>query len=154
MKNHLTRWVVKVAEAKARAKESGQIIGDADLAEVITEKLESAGMKSVDRGAVNHWLKGRRQPNVSQFIALCDALKIAPADVIGSPRAVVRTLELREPTAAAWPPLSPEAEAIIQQIRHAEPAAQMMALTVAKAALDQAAPELRKPRTKNARSSQ
>lgn len=150
MKNSLLRWVDQLVAAKERAKDREQIVGDADLAALVTEKLESAGMKKVDRGAVNHWLKGRRQPNVSQFIALCQALKVDPADVLVGHSEKVVSFQMREPPAAPWPTLSAEAEAVITRIRRADPTAQQMALAVAKAALEESPQALDREPGKNA----
>lgn len=149
MTNNLLHWVDHLVAAKERAKDRAQIVGDADIAAMVTEKLESAGMKKVDRGAVNHWLKGRRQPNVSQFIALCHALRVDPADVLIGNTEKVISFQLREPAAGPWPTLSAEAEAVITRIRRADPTAQQMALAVAKAALEESPQQLGREPGKN-----
>jgi transcriptional regulator with XRE-family HTH domain len=153
MKQHLLGWVPKIYAAKESAKAAGEITGDTDLSATVSEKLQQAGMKKVDRGAVNHWLKGARQPNVSQFIALCDALKVSPATILSDdPNKVVRikARRARELDPPPGPPLDPEAEEIIAAIRQAEPSAQRVALAVAKAALEKSAPKSKKQKTKHA----
>lgn len=136
MKQHLTNWVTKLAAAKNAAKEAREISGDADLAAVVSEKLLRAGMKEVDRGAINHWMNGIRQPNVPQFIALCEALKVSPAEILGGTPSKVIGFHAREPEPAPWGALNPKLEQIITDIRQADPETQRVALAVAKAALD------------------
>lgn len=68
--------------AKQAAKDRGDIKGDADLAVRVSESLEAMGLPKVDRGAVNHWIKGRNQPSMAQFLALCSALSVTPSDAL------------------------------------------------------------------------
>lgn len=83
MNPEFTSWIAPIAAAKEAAKASGQIKGDADLAAAVSEILETNGLKGVDRGAVNHWLKGRNPPSIVQFLALCKALGLNPSTVFG-----------------------------------------------------------------------
>ena len=75
----MTAWRDALSGAKQEAKSKGDIKGDADLAARVSELLEEMGLPKVDRGAVNHWLKGRNPPSMAQFIALCTALSISPS---------------------------------------------------------------------------
>lgn len=51
---------------------------DADLAAEVSEQLE----QEIGRGAVNHWLTGRNDPTITQFMALCTALGADPGQVL------------------------------------------------------------------------
>jgi len=82
MKTELTCWAGPIAKAKQAAKASGRIKGDVDLAATVSEILERAGLPGkINRAGLNHWMTGRTQPNMAQFLALCEALGISPAEV-------------------------------------------------------------------------
>lgn len=84
MKTDLTCWTGPIAKAKQEAKASGRIKGDVDLAVTVSEMLEQAGLPGkINRAGLNHWITGRRQPTMAQFLALCEALEISPAEVFG-----------------------------------------------------------------------
>lgn len=151
MKNNLMGWVSKLSAAKESAKAAGNIDGDADLSSIISEKLESANMKKVDRGAVNHWLKGRRQPNVSQFIALCDALSITPADALSTTPANIVQFQVREPAPPPWVDFTPDETEVIAEIARATPDVRRLALAVAKAALDKGGSQTNQSNRKRAK---
>lgn len=76
MKDIENPWRATLAKARQEAKDSGLLSTDADIAAAVSEVLEEWGQPGVERGAVNHWFTGRNQPNLSQFMALCRALKI------------------------------------------------------------------------------
>jgi transcriptional regulator with XRE-family HTH domain len=136
MKPDLPAWVSRLAAAKKAAKEAGLIKGDADLSAAISETLQPDGKEKINRAAINHWLNGVRQPNVQQFLALCAALKVSPAKILGEDPCTVINFQAREPDPPPWSPLPPDLEQIITDIRCAEPAARQMALAVAKTALE------------------
>jgi len=73
-------------QSEASRQAAGRITGDVDLAETVTGLLEQAGIPGkINRAGLNHWLTGRRQPSMAQFLALCEALEVSPADVFGRP---------------------------------------------------------------------
>jgi transcriptional regulator with XRE-family HTH domain len=74
------RWYLR---AQAIKRDKGLV--DADLSEQIAAELkEGPGM--VERGAVNHWLNGKRQPKLAQFLALCKVLDVSPHELLfGTP---------------------------------------------------------------------
>jgi hypothetical protein len=106
MTSHLLNWPRKLVAAKEAAKEAakatGQIVSDVTLSVIISEKLLAAGLQPVERGAVNHWLKGRRQPNVSQFIALCETLSVSPGEILNPRAQNIIDLPAREPGASSY----------------------------------------------------
>lgn len=136
MKPDLPAWVSRLVAAKEAAKEARIIKGAADLSAAVSDTLQQEGMKKINRAAINHWMNGVRQPNVQQFLALCIALKVSPAKILGDEPCTVINFQAREPDPPPWAPLPPDLEQIITDIRTAEPAARRMALAVAKTALE------------------
>ena len=63
-------WRGFLNAAKARAKDAGRIDGDSDLAEIVSDILEENGRPRITRGALNHWLTGKRPPSLHQFLTL------------------------------------------------------------------------------------
>lgn len=82
MKNRFNAWTAVLKEAKEEAKRCGTIKGDVDLAETVTEILESEGLRGGTRGWLNHFFTGKREPSVSEFIAICESLKLDPGSVM------------------------------------------------------------------------
>lgn len=116
-------WIGPIVKAKQAKKDAGEIKGDADLAASVSLLLEEVGLPGVDRGGLNHWLTGKRQPSVAQFLALCGALDIAPEQAFGGG---MRRLNRRMDPAVA------EAVSIMEST---DTAGQAMALTGIKFAL-------------------
>lgn len=148
MKSHLLNWSAKLTAAKEAAKALGQVKGDSDLAAIVSEKIKAAGLSSVDRGAVNHWLKGRRYPNVPQFIALCEALNVQPAEVLALSTYQsenVVSFRAREPARANY--ITDEESEIFDRLRSAPTATRRLALAAALGVLEKSGPTKR-PRRK------
>jgi transcriptional regulator with XRE-family HTH domain len=80
----LSFWRKTLSSAKATLKAKGEISGDATIAATVSDELEEIGEEGIQRTTINHWLSGKRLPNIAQFIALCRALKVSPADAIGA----------------------------------------------------------------------
>lgn len=72
--NDDSTWKAIAARLKdaARAYKDSYLKKDVDLAAEI----------GVERGIFNHWLNGRRIPKVTEFIALCQVLRVEPSEVI------------------------------------------------------------------------
>lgn len=69
--------------ARDLAKESGRLAGDAEVAAQVSDTLQDLpGEREIQRTAVNHWLTGRRIPNLAQFITLCEALELDPGSLL------------------------------------------------------------------------
>lgn len=147
MKTHLLRWTAKLADAKESAKAAGQIVGDIDLATIVSEKIKAAGLSPVDRGAVNHWLKGRRLPNVPQFLALCEALNVHPADILATGNDKIVQFRARDPGKNHY--MTDEEADIYERLREAPMATRRLALAAAMAVLEKSGtaskPQRRKP---------
>lgn len=62
----------------ARKKELGRRVPEREIAAAV----EAATGKQSERSLVGMWLQGRREPYVSQFIALCEKLELDPAEVL------------------------------------------------------------------------
>lgn len=84
MKTNLNCWRDFICKAKESAKSKGKISGDSDIAAAVTEILEENNFPKVERGAINHWLKGVRNPSIQQFIAICIALNVSPKDAFNN----------------------------------------------------------------------
>ena len=94
-------WRSFLNEEKVCAKDTGKISGDSDLAEIVSDILEENGRPRVTRGAVNHWLTGKRPPLIPQFIALCQALGTSPAAAMSGDRGAVFASETGRLSASA-----------------------------------------------------
>lgn len=68
-----TKWCARARQAKERAGKS-----DADLSAAVTD---IAGRKA-GRAQVNHWFTGKREPTLSQFMALCEELGADPGAIL------------------------------------------------------------------------
>lgn len=140
MKDLIPNWPKRLFALKEAMKARGEIAGDIDLATTISELLDAVHQPVVERGAVNHWLKGRRQPNVAQFIALCRALKVSPADILADDRyhlPACTDLPVRQNAEAAriYEHASAEITDIITLLNRATPEARRLAIAAAKGVL-------------------
>lgn len=68
-----TRWTVRAVEAKRRSEKT-----DADLAAAVTDITK----RKAGRAQVNHWFTGKREPTLSQFMALCAEIGADPGYVL------------------------------------------------------------------------
>jgi DNA-binding transcriptional regulator YdaS (Cro superfamily) len=148
MKNDYTSWIGKISAAKEAAKAAGLIAGDIDISTIVSEKIKAAGLKPVDRGAVNHWLKGRRQPNVTQFVALCEALRVSPAEVLSSTDKTVVQFRAKEQNPPRYLDLDDEDLLAIEQINRATPENRKLALAAALGVLKKSSDSQEKKTTK------
>lgn len=64
-------WWARAKAVKAKAQKY-----DADIAAYVSENSE----RKAGRAEVNHWFNMKREPTISQFIALCDYLGLDPGD--------------------------------------------------------------------------
>jgi hypothetical protein len=124
MKTDLKCWIGPIVKAKQAAKAAGLIKGDVDLAEIVTDMLGQAGLPGkINRAGLNHWMTGRRQPTMAQFLALCEALGISPAEVFD--RGVTKTIR----------PLPEPIKEVVSIMENTDETGQVMALGGIKAAL-------------------
>jgi hypothetical protein len=72
-------WSVIARQAKAKLAESGMPDKDRHIADFV----QATTGKNSKRALVNMWLRGEREPYLSQFFALCSYLKIDPASALG-----------------------------------------------------------------------
>lgn len=63
---------------KGKKDKIGRSLTQADMAEAI----EKESGKDTARALVGHWLKGIREPYISQFVALCRQLGVEPEEAI------------------------------------------------------------------------
>jgi hypothetical protein len=68
-----TKWMVRAVEAKRRSKKT-----DAELAAAVTDITK----RTAGRAQVNHWFTGKREPTLSQFMALCAEIGADPGYVL------------------------------------------------------------------------
>lgn len=78
---YMSNWSDWPSRAKA-LKAEGQKKDDAEISVLVSEILEASGREAVGRGAVNHWLTGKRVPNVFQYFALCQVLECDPKSLL------------------------------------------------------------------------
>lgn len=136
MKTDLLSWVNKLQAAKEAAKATGHIVGDSDLAAIVSDKIEAAKLSKVDRGAVNHWLNGRRHPNVPQFIALCEALNVSPGQILGAAAADDKVVHFRINDAAVASYIPDVDAAMFDRLRQAPESTRRLALAAAMGVLE------------------
>lgn len=67
-------WRDVCAPVVERAKREAGSPVDEDTAAAVNE-LQS---RSAERGQVNHWINGKREPTINQFMALCEVLQVDP----------------------------------------------------------------------------
>jgi transcriptional regulator with XRE-family HTH domain len=66
-------WRHRAEEEKRAARKT-----DADLAAEVSELVGH----EVGRALVNHWFRGRREPSLQEFMALCAALGADPGQIL------------------------------------------------------------------------
>lgn len=137
MKDLLPDWQARLSAAKQTLKDKGEIAGDTDVAQRVTELLQTIEQPEVERGAINHWLNRKRQPNVAQFVALCFALKVKPSDAIDNEYPVDRNNASHAVHDLAALYQFPESELteFIALLSSATPEARRIAIAAAKAVL-------------------
>lgn len=69
-------WHKRLMQAKKRLDPPKS---DADL----TEQFNELVVRKVKRAQFNHFLRGKREPYLSQLFALCEVLDVEPASVLG-----------------------------------------------------------------------
>lgn len=76
---------------------------DVEIASAVEETLQATVRAdySVKRGLVNHWLNGRRSPNLEEFFALCQAIGADPGEVLFGERALHNYVAAHTDTARA-----------------------------------------------------
>lgn len=100
----LMYWAAPLKLAKDRAKASGRIKGDDDLAaafNAIREQTDGDNPKSVGRPALNHWINAVRYPSIADLITLCHILDVDISDLLSKSPGVTQ--------------LKPQADPAIQQ---------------------------------------
>jgi transcriptional regulator with XRE-family HTH domain len=80
-------WVSWRVRAEGEKKDARKT--DADLAAEISELLET---HEVSRATVNHWWRGRRDPSLPEFMALCRALGADPGYILLNVRTTHKAL--------------------------------------------------------------
>jgi hypothetical protein len=70
---------------RLRKRELGRAVSNTTIASAV----ESQSGKATSRQLVEEWMKGNREPYVSQLVALCDQMKISLTEVL-QPAATVR----------------------------------------------------------------
>lgn len=68
-----TKWYERAREAKDKSRKS-----DADLAATVSDVTK----RKAGRAQVNHWFTGKREPTISQYIALCADMGADPGTVL------------------------------------------------------------------------
>lgn len=76
-------WRQRAKDAKKSARKT-----DTDLALEVSELVGY----DIGRGKVNHWLRGRNDPTVTEFIALCAALGSDPGQLLLNVRVAYQAL--------------------------------------------------------------
>jgi hypothetical protein len=79
---------------KARKEALGRAVPEREIAAYV----ESKSGKPTTRALISLFLLGKREPYISQFIALCQKLDMSPTDVISAPsnyRSVARRVNER-----------------------------------------------------------
>lgn len=71
-------WYLRAKAAKAAVPK----LTDVEIAEAISETLEAMDRPTVQRGIVNHWFNGRRQPDLLEYMLLCKVLQADPAEIL------------------------------------------------------------------------
>lgn len=143
MKDLLPDWPKRLTAIKDELKARGEIGGDADLAQRISELLSTIDLPEVERGAVNHWLNGKRQPSIAQFVALCFALKAKPGEVIDNayPKpASTSAQRVAESTATIYELPDSDIAEIAKQLANADTPTRKMAIAAARGVLSSATP--------------
>lgn len=138
----LSFWRKTLSDAKATLKAKGEISGDATIAATVSDELEGVGEEGIQRTTINHWLSGKRLPNIAQFLALCKALKVAPGDAIAAHRKQPRPeLQAAEGEAASY--LNADASELsrfFDRLQRAEPKVRKIAMIAAGAVIDSQEP--------------
>lgn len=62
----------------AKKNQLGRVVPERDIAAFV----EAATGKPSGRALVGHWLRGDREPFISQFFALCQKLELEPFEVL------------------------------------------------------------------------
>lgn len=88
-------WVGWKDRAEADKKTAGKT--DADLAAEVSELLEY----EVSRALVNAWFRGRREPSIREFMALCTALGSDAGEVLLNVKLTYRQLPTLSAAAVA-----------------------------------------------------
>jgi hypothetical protein len=63
---------------RARKKEMGRGVPEREIAAYV----ESATGKRSERALINLWFLGKREPYISQFLALCNKLQVDPLEIL------------------------------------------------------------------------
>lgn len=79
-------WVGWRQRAEQEKKAAGKT--DADLAAEVSDLVGH----DVGRALVNHWFRGRRDPSLTEFMALCTALGADPGEVLLNVRVSIQKL--------------------------------------------------------------
>lgn len=85
-------WRQRAEDEKRSARKT-----DADLAAEVSELVGH----DVGRALVNHWFRGRRDPSLTEFMALCAALGADPGQILLNVRLVIQGLPESSTTAKA-----------------------------------------------------
>lgn len=96
------KWPERARAAKRQSTKS-----DADLAAAVSE----ATNRKAGRAQVNHWFTGKREPTLSQFMALCEEMGADPGailfgvpalsgDLVGSAKAALEADPTKKPSYA------------------------------------------------------
>jgi transcriptional regulator with XRE-family HTH domain len=139
----LSFWRKTLSDAKADLKARGEINGESAIAATVSEELEGIGEGGVQRTTINHWLSGKRLPNIAQFIALCSALKVSPGDALDDRTSTTRHhLSISERAPAAYLDADTiELSRFIERLQRTEPKARKIAMAAAEAVIDTHGPE-------------
>lgn len=94
-------WRHRAEEEKKAARKT-----DADLAAEVSELVGH----EVGRALVNHWFRGRREPSLPEFMALCTALGADPGSVLLNVRVSYQAVSVASAAAPALHQRAPSPE--------------------------------------------